>query len=109
VSGPAITFRIDSARAAKLGVDATEVANAITIAMSGDAATNVLQQDRVLPVRVIMPETARHSLDFLRNLLVRSSATGALFRLDQVADLEYDPGQAEIARDGLRQSVAVTA
>lgn len=109
VSGPAITFRIDSARAAKLGVDATEVANAITIAMSGDAATNVLQKDRVLPVRVIMPETARHSLDFLRNLLVRSSATGALFRLDQVADLEYDPGQAEIARDGLRQSVAVTA
>jgi multidrug efflux pump subunit AcrB len=29
--------------------------------------------------------------------------------LDQVADVEYDKGQAEIARDGLRTTVAVTA
>ena len=32
-----------------------------------------------------------------------------LFRLDQIADLEYDKGQTEIARDGLRQTVGVTA
>ena len=31
-----------------------------------------------------------------------------MFRLDQVADIEYDKGQTEIARDGLRQTVAVT-
>ena len=37
------------------------------------------------------------------------SASGAQFRLDQVADIEYDKGQTEIDRDGLRQSVAVTA
>lgn len=109
ISGPAITFRIDPARAAKLGVDATQIANAISVAMSGEVATVVLQRDRLLPVRVILPETARHSLDFLRNLLVRSNSTGTPFRLDQVADVEYDLGQAEIARDGLRQSVAVTA
>jgi multidrug efflux pump subunit AcrB len=30
-------------------------------------------------------------------------------RLDQVATIEYDPGQTEIIRDGLRQSIAVTA
>jgi multidrug efflux pump subunit AcrB len=30
-------------------------------------------------------------------------------RLDQVSTIEYDPGQAEMRRDGLRQSIAVTA
>jgi multidrug efflux pump subunit AcrB len=45
----------------------------------------------------------------LRGLQVRSATTGGQFRLDQVADISYDTGQTEIERDGLRQSVAVTA
>jgi multidrug efflux pump subunit AcrB len=31
-----------------------------------------------------------------------------MFRLDQVADIEYDKGQAEIERENLRQMIAVT-
>jgi multidrug efflux pump subunit AcrB len=40
---------------------------------------------------------------------IRSPANAALFRLDQVADVEYDKGQTELERDGLRTTVAVTA
>src|SRR5262249_750306 len=108
VSGPAVTFRVDPARAAKLGVTANDVANAVTTAMTGDAASSILQQGRLITVRVVLPPSARESLDTLRGLLVRS-ASGSTFRLDQVADIAYDPGQTEIERDGLRQSVAVTA
>ena len=107
VSGPAITFNIDPQRASRFGVTATDIANTVTTAMSGDAASSILQQDRLIAVRVIFPPEVRTSLDKVRALQVRSSS-GALFRLDQVADIEYDKGQTEIARDGLRQSVAVT-
>jgi hydrophobe/amphiphile efflux-1 (HAE1) family protein len=107
VSGPAITFNVDPQRAAGFGVTATDVANTVTTAMSGDAASSILQQGRLITVRVIFPQEARASLDALRALQVRSS-TGTLFRLDQVADVGYDKGQTEIVRDGLRQSVAVT-
>lgn len=108
VSGPAITFKIDPQRAAKLGVNATDVASTVSTAMTGDPASAILRQDHLITVRVIFPPSARSSLDALRALRVRS-ATGALFRLDQVADIEYDEGQTEIARDGLRTTVAVTA
>jgi multidrug efflux pump subunit AcrB len=107
VSGPAITFNIDPQRASRFGVSATDIANTATTAMSGDAASSILQQDRLIKVRVIFPPELRTSLDKLRALQVRSSS-GALFRLDQVADIDYDKGQTEIARDGLRQTVAVT-
>jgi len=107
VSGPAITFNIDPQRASRFGVSATDIANTATTAMSGDAASSILQQDRLIKVRVIFPPELRTSLDKLRALQVRSSS-GALFRLDQVADINYDKGQTEIARDGLRQTVAVT-
>jgi multidrug efflux pump subunit AcrB len=109
VSGPAITFKIDPQLAARFGVTATDVANTVTTAMSGDAASSILQQGRLITVRVMLPLSARQSLDTLRGLIVRSATTGAQFRLDQVALVEYDKGQTEIKRDGLRQSLAVTA
>ena len=107
VSGPAVTFDIDPQRASRFGVTATDIANTVTTAMSGDAASSILQQDRLITVRVIFPPDVRTSLDKVRALQVRSSS-GALFRLDQVADIEYDKGQTEIERDGLRQTVAVS-
>jgi hydrophobe/amphiphile efflux-1 (HAE1) family protein len=107
VSGPALTFNIDPQRASRFGVTATDVANTITTAMSGDAASSILQQDRLIAVRVIFPPGVRKSLDTVRALQVRSTS-GALFRLDQVADIEVDSGQTEIEREGLRETVAVS-
>jgi multidrug efflux pump subunit AcrB len=75
--------------------------------MSGDAASSILQQDRLIKVRVIFPADVRASLDKVKALQVRSTS-GQLFRLDQVADVEVDKGQAEIERENLRQMVAVT-
>jgi CzcA family heavy metal efflux pump len=107
ISGPAVTFNIDPARASQFGVTAQDVANTITTAMSGDAASSILQQDRLIKVRVIFPADVRASLDKVKALQVRSTS-GQLFRLDQVADVEVDKGQAEIERENLRQMVAVT-
>ena len=107
VSGPAITFNIDPQRASRFGVTAEDIANTATTAMTGDAASSILQQDRLIKVRVIFPADVRNSLDKVRALQVRS-ASGALFRLDQVADVQYEKGQTEIERENLRQMVAVT-
>jgi multidrug efflux pump subunit AcrB len=109
VSGPAITFRIDPQRAAQLGVTANDIATTVETAMTGDATTAILQQERLISVRVTLPKEARTSLETLKQLQIRSTAKNSLFRLEQVADIEYDKGQTEIAREGLRQMVAVTA
>ncbi|HEY6802122.1 MAG TPA: efflux RND transporter permease subunit [Pyrinomonadaceae bacterium] len=107
VSGPAFTFRIDPMKAAQFGVNATDVAETASTAMTGEAASAILQQDRLITVRVIFSQDVRTSLDKVRALQMQA-ANGAFFRLDQVADIEYEKGQTEIARDGLRQTVAVT-
>jgi CzcA family heavy metal efflux pump len=107
VSGPAVTFNIDPQRASRFGVSAKDIADTVETAMSGEATSFILQQDRLIKVRVIFPAELRSSLEKVRGLQVRS-ASGALFRLDQVADIEYEKGQTEIARENLRQNVAVT-
>jgi len=107
ISGPAITFNIDPLRASQFGVNANDIAGTITTAMTGEAVSSILQQDRLIKVRVLFPSNVRTSLDGVKAIQVRSSS-GQLFRLDQVADIENDKGQAEIERENLRQMVAVT-
>ena len=109
VSGPAITFKVDPQRASQLGVTAADIAKTVETAMTGDATSSILQQGRLISVRVVLPQEAKASLEMLEALQIRSPSKDALFRLDQVADVEYDKGQTEIARDGLRTTVAVTA
>ena len=107
VSGPAITFKIDPLKAARFGVTADDVAKTATTAMTGDEASFILQQDRLIKVRVVFPADVRTSLDKVKALQVRSSS-GQLLRIDQVADVEYEKGQTEIERENLRQTVSVS-
>jgi len=107
ISGPAVTFNINRLRASRFGVTTADIAATITDALTGDASSAILQQDRLIKVRVLFPGDVRTSLDKVRALQIRSSS-GALFRLDQVADVDYDKGQAEIVRENLRQMVGVT-
>ena len=107
VSGPAITFKIDPQRASRFGVTAEDIAKTAETALTGDEASSILLQDRLIKVRVIFPPDIRTSLDKVKALQVRSSS-GQLFRVDQVADVEYEKGQTEIERENLRQTVAVT-
>jgi hydrophobe/amphiphile efflux-1 (HAE1) family protein len=107
VSGPAVTFKIDPLRASRFGVTTDDVAKTAAAAMTGDEASFILQQDRLIRVRVVFPPDVRSSLEKVKALQVRSSS-GQLFRIDQVADVDYDKGQTEIGRENLRQMVSVT-
>jgi CzcA family heavy metal efflux pump len=108
VSGPAITFKIDQQLAGQFGVNVSDIAAAVEASMTGTAVSSILEQGKLTTVRLTFPAGIKDSLDSLRAIKIRA-AGGAMFRLDQVATVEYDKGQTEINRDGLRQSVAVTA
>ena len=108
VNGAAITFNIDAGSAARFGVSPTDIINSATTAMTGDASSSILEKNRLIAVRVKYPASVKDSLDTLKKLPIRS-ASGQLFTLEQVAKVEYDKGQTEIDRSGLRQSIAVTA
>jgi multidrug efflux pump subunit AcrB len=109
VSGPAITFRFDPQRAAAFGVTADDLTQTIEAALGGTTASTILERGRAINVRVMLPGDYRTGLDRLRSLRVHSPVTNGFVRIDQVASVDYDPGQTEVQRDGLRQSLAVTA
>jgi len=108
ISGPAVTFNINPTVAARAGFTPEEVATDAAAIVEGEpAATPVISNDRVYPVRVRFPESQRASLDSISNTLL-TSASGHTATLGSLATIVELPPQTEIRRENLLRDVAVT-
>ena len=108
ISGPAVTFKVDSVTAARSGFTPEEVSTDATAILAGaEAAAPVILNDRAYPIRVRMPEQDRASLDRMQNTLL-VSATGRTATLGTLSTITSDPGQTEIRRENLQRLVEVT-
>ncbi len=109
ISGPVSTFQINSATAARSGFTPEEIAIDASAILEGEpAATPVVLNDRVYPIRVRFPEMNRSSVDQMTNTPLLS-ATGKTATLGSLATLSTDPGQTEIRRENLQRLMQVTA
>jgi CzcA family heavy metal efflux pump len=108
ISGPAVTFQVDSVTAARSGFTPEEVSTDATAILEGaESAAPVILNDRAYPIRVRMPEQDRASLDRMLNTLL-VSATGRTATLGTLSTITSDPGQTEIRRENLQRLVEVT-
>jgi len=108
-SGPAVTYQVNPAVAARAGFTPEEIALDAAAILEGEpAATPVILNDRAYTIRVRFPEQSRSSLDRMSNTLVTSS-TGRTATLGSLATLIAEPGQTEIRRENLQRVVQVTA
>src|SRR6201987_4871046 len=109
ISGPAVTYQVDPAIAARAGFTPEEVATDAAAVLEGQpAATPVVLNDRAYTIRVRFPVQNRASLDRMSNTLL-TSATGKTATLGSIATLTTDPGQTEIRRENLQRLVPVNA
>ncbi len=108
ISGPATTFQVNPAIAARAGFTPEEVAIDASAILEGEpAATPMVVNDRAYTIRVRFPEQTRATLDRMSNTLV-TSATGRTATLSSLATVSTDPGQTEIRRENLQRLVEVT-
>ncbi len=108
ISGPAVTYQINPTVASRAGFTAEEVAIDASAILEGEpAATPVVVDDRVYPIRVRFPEANRSSLDRMNDTLL-TSASGKSATLGALASVTSEPGQTEIRRENLQRLMEVT-
>jgi multidrug efflux pump subunit AcrB len=108
LSGPATTFQIDPAIAARLGFTPREIAEDATSLLDGLPASEPMIIDgRPYTIRVRMDDTHRSSLDAIQNT-VFNSASGHTATLGSMAKVVELPPQNEISRENLQQVVLVS-
>jgi CzcA family heavy metal efflux pump len=107
-TGPSINLRVRPAEAERFGLTAQDIAAAANTALLGQVASSMLEGDRVVNIRVLDEPSSVNGVAALRELPIRTS-TGAVIRLNQVADVSVEPSQVELVRDDLRQDIIVSA
>ncbi|EJL21429.1 cation/multidrug efflux pump [Caulobacter sp. AP07] len=110
-SGPEIIIRPKADEAARLGVNAADIAAIARVATVGDIDSNVAkmtQGERRIPIRVRLPAETRADLDALGALRI-PTAGGGTTRLDTVADLSFQAGPAKIDRFARKRQLTIEA
>jgi multidrug efflux pump subunit AcrB len=109
ISGPAVTFQVDPAVAARAGFTAEEIALDASAILEGEPSpTPVVANGRAYTLRVRFPAANRASLEAMRDTLLVSSS-GHTATLGALSTVVETAGQTEIRRENLQRQVAVTA
>jgi CzcA family heavy metal efflux pump len=107
-TGPTVNLRVRPADAARFGLTAQDIATAANTALLGQISSYVLDGDRTVDIRVMAQPDSVNSIAKLQSLPIRTPS-GAIVRLDQVADASITPAEVELNRDNLRQDDIVAA
>ena len=97
--------------AAKLGITAAQISQAVRVAMIGDFDPLLAKfnaGDRLLPIRVQTPESARTEFSDITNLRITAS-NGQTVPLSSVADVTFSQGPASIKRLNRQRQATIGA
>lgn len=108
ISGPAIVLSMDEGAIGRAGLTVDDVRQALDNDIKGTVAAEVQQNEKLIGIRVRLPDIYRKNTERLRSIRI-FSPYGGTFLLGSLATITVDPGQSEIARENLKQMVAVTA
>jgi multidrug efflux pump subunit AcrB len=105
---PELTWSVDPVAARRVGLTAEEVSTQLSADWLGDVATELRLGDRLVPVRVRLPDAIRFDERRQPDTLLRTPDR-MLVPLSAIARPVRTNGQTDLMRENLRQMALVTA
>lgn len=106
-SGPEVRFEVDPGEAGRRGMTSDAIAAQASASLIGTVATQILQGDRQIPVRVRLPERARLDLPTIERIGIQTPV--GRVPLGQLAHARLVPGTTQSNREDQRRVVSVVA
>jgi heavy metal efflux system protein len=104
---PQLQIDIDRQRAARYGLNVSDIQDVIETAIGGKAATEIWEGEKRFQVATRLGEEARNNIDAIRNVLIDTPA-GLRVRLDQVSKISVQGGSLNISRESGMRVAAVS-
>ncbi len=105
---PELVARIDPVRAARAGLTVQAISTQLNNALLGKRITQIREGDRLVGVRVRLPDETRFNFHQISNVPI-TTPTGLTQPLAAFAEIERAAGQSQLVRQDQRQMVAITA
>lgn len=103
---PQLRIRLDRGALARAGLSIEDAQQTIETALAGRVATTFWENERPVPVRIMLPHPSRDEVDKIGALPITTS-TGARVPLRQIADIAIVNGLASINREGNSRFLAL--
>ena len=105
---PELVARIDPVRAGRAGLTVQAISGQLNEALLGKRVTQIREGDRLVGVRVRMPDETRFDFAKINNVPI-TTPNGFTQPLSAFADIQREAGQSQLVRQDQRQMVAITA
>ena len=103
-----VQIQFDRSAAARYGLTVGQLSDTIETALNGRVVSQVLEQQQVFDLVVWLPESARHNLETIGNLLV-DTPNGQKIPLAQLAKIDYGTGPNTINRENVSRLIVISA
>lgn len=103
---PSLIINVDRDKIARYGINVADVETVIQTAIGGEAATQVIQGEKLFDLVVRMEPQFRSSASQIGNLLV-GTPSGHLIPLSQLADIKESTGASFIYRENNSRYIGV--
>lgn len=103
---PQLQIHANRAKIAQYGLNVSDVAELIEVAIGGKAISQVFIEDKVFDVICRFNEDSRNTPEKIGNLML-TSASGANIPLSQVADIRLETGASLIAREMNKRYISI--
>jgi cobalt-zinc-cadmium resistance protein CzcA len=103
---PQIEVKLDHEKAARYGVNMTDLQNVIQTGVGQAPVSTVYVGERVYPLTVRYTEVTRNSPEALGNLLVNTSS-GMQVPLSQIADIRMRSGESTVTRENGQRNLTI--
>lgn len=101
-----LAIDIDRGKIARYGVNVAQIQEIISTAIGMEAATQVYEGEKRFDLTLRYPESARNSVETIRDILLRTTA-GSLVPLGDLARVELREGPALISREQLQRRIYI--
>jgi cobalt-zinc-cadmium resistance protein CzcA len=106
VGQPNLLIKLDRARSARYGLQASDVNNVVQAAVGGQAVTQILEGDRQFDLRVRLNPEYRSDIEAIRRIPV-PAPSGVLAMLCDIADVGFSPGASYIYRENAHRYIPI--
>jgi CzcA family heavy metal efflux pump len=108
IAGPSVSIDPNFDKLAQYNISPVELQMQTQTALEGNIVGSVIERQQLSPIRMVYPGNRTLSVDQVKNLNV-FLPKGQMIPISTVADVNLNPGDAEIDRENLQSMDVVTA
>ena len=108
VAGPSVNIEPDNVRLAQFGISPSDFQNQLQTQLEGTLVGTIYEKEQLTSVRMLYTDASQTPLEKLRHSSV-FLPNGNLHPVTELADIQIEPGVAEVERENLQAMIPVIA